>query len=311
MSELDQPRAIEIDELDQAAIDGIQAYKTTPGPARRLAPEIAEMEAGFPARGTLTEQARAELVQFERDGVRLGELLDLERERLFDSPMLIWRQTPILIADPPQLLHVFGAEPSNPTAPHAYRLNWAHVDGFAGVGSHAAPDATHGTFSASQYATGTSALSAFAGIGVRLRPNLDWCHLSVRPYVKWSGSSMLNHRDAMPSLGEKQRAHSSGAIGISVQSWDLAGGNHHVDADHYVDMWSRTELNPSGGRDYEGTSDSSTLSATFLASRQRRYSIFVYCWAYVESVSGFAVWTRASSMIACRMPFMVIEEIRL
>jgi hypothetical protein len=313
MSELDQPATIGIDDFDRAAIDGIQRHKTRLGAARRLSPFITEMEAGYPVHAELTDQARDELAQFERDGVRLGERLEVENQTLFDAkPYVFWRDLPDFTPQPPQLKHLFGPEPNSPGSPHAYRLNWSHLDGSVWAGIGVWPDAAHGTFSASHYApSGNATLSAFAGIGVRLKPHLDWCHLAVRPFVQWTGTDILNHRDAMPSLNEKRRARGSGAIGIFIQSWDLSGGSYHLDADHYVDMWDRSELNPSGLRDYAGTADTDSLAVTILASNRRRYSIFVYCWAYVESQAGFAVMTRASSMISCHMPFMFVEEIEL
>jgi hypothetical protein len=312
MADADRRASDGTDEFDETAIAAIHAKKTTPGPARRLAPFLAELEAGYPAHFEVTDDARRELAQFDRDSLRLGERLAVEMETLFTvrgGP--IWIDTPPFVLRPPELKHVFGPDPQNTGNPNAYRLNWGHVDGFPGTGIDARPNAREGTFSASHYATGNSTLSAFAGIGVRLTPNLDWCHLAVRPFVQWSGSDILNHHDAMPDQGEQRRGRASGAIGILIQSWDLAGGSFHEDADHSVDMWDRIEFNPSGGRDYEGTADTNSLAVQILASGNRRYSIWVYCWAYVESQTGFAVATRSSAMIACHMPYLFVEEIKI
>jgi hypothetical protein len=313
MSEQNQLASVEIDDFDRTAIAAIQERKTEPGIARRLAPFVAELEARYPAPGELSDQARAELAQFERDGVRLGERLTVELETMTDSPASgIWVDPPPFVLEPPPLKRFFMPSVGNPGASHTYRLSWTHVEGYAGaVGTGAHADPARGMFWASQYATGSSVLSAFAGVGVRLSPQLDWCHLSVRPLVQWEGSDILQHRDAMPELNERRRARASGAIGVTVESWARSGGSHHVDVDHFVDVWDRIEVDPSGGRDYNGTLSSNTLGVTILASRQRRYAIWVYCWAYVESESGFAVATRASATIGCKMPLMVVEEIEI
>ena len=312
MAQADQRETVGTDKFDQYAIEAIQAKKTTPGPARRLAPFLAELEAGYPPQFEVTDDARRELAQFERDSVALGGRLSVEMETLFTKRGgAIWVDKPPFVLQPPELKHFFGPDPRGTGDPTAYLLNWGQVDGSSGAGIAARPNAREGTFSASHYATGTNTFSAFAGIGVWLTPSLDWCHLHVRPYVQWSGSDILNHHNAMPSLSEQRRGRASGAIGILIQSWDLAGGSFQEHANHPIDMWDRIEINPSGGRDYEGTADTNSLAVEVLASGNRRYAIWVYCWAYVESQTGLAVATRSSSMISCHMPYLFVEEIKI
>ena len=66
---LDHDEQTQYDDFDLTAIDAIDDKRTRPGPARRLAPLLAEMEADYPTHGELTDDARHELVQFDRDGV--------------------------------------------------------------------------------------------------------------------------------------------------------------------------------------------------------------------------------------------------
>jgi hypothetical protein len=312
MAQADEQEIVGTDEFDRDAIEAIRAKKTTLGPARRLAPFLAEMEAGYSTHVELTDDARRELARFERDNAIFADRVSVEMETLFAQPGgAIWLEKPPFVLQPPELKHFFGPDPNGTGDPTAYRLNWGYVDGFPGAGIDARPNAREGTFSASHYATGNSVFSAFAGIGVRLTPSLEWCHLSVRPFVQWSGSDILNHHNAMPELGEQRRGRASGAIGILIQSWDLAGGSFHEDADHFIDMWDRIEVNPSGGRDYDGSADTDSLAVQILASGNRRYAIWVYCWAYVESQTGFAVATRSSAMIRCHMPYLFVEEIKI
>jgi hypothetical protein len=212
------------------------------------------------------------------------------------------------VLDPSLLRHVYVPDPAR-TLPNRYTLEWAHVDGFPGTGIDARPDAAQGTFSASEYATGNNTFSAFAGVGVKLRPTQTWCHLNIRPFVQWIGGDMLGYHDAMPDLGEQRRARASGAVGILVQSWDQAGDDFRTDADHSIDLWDRIETNPSGLRDYEGVVDVNALAVGILASIQRRYAISVYCWAYVESQTGLAVATRASAWLRGYMPYLFAEEV--
>lgn len=299
-------------EFADAAVEAIAAQKTAPGPARRLAPLLAELEAAHPVRTELSDEARRGLAQFERDNVTVAEHLSVEMETLFDRRGgAVWTDRPPFILQPPELKHIFGPDPQGTGAPTAYTLNWGHIDPPAFTGSGARPNAREGTFSASHYATGNSTRSAFAGIGVKLTPNLEWCHLKVRPFVQWSGTDILNHHNAMPELGERRQGRASGAIGILIQSWAVGGGSFHSDADHWVDMWDRSEQNPSGTRDYDGTADANALEVQILASGARQYAIWVYCWAYVESQTGFAVATRSSSMIGCHMPYLFVEEVKI
>lgn len=311
MTQIQERRSEDDAEFEKQAAAAIQEHRTAVGPGRRLTPLLAELTAAYPPHAELTDQARLELAQFDRDDIVLRDHVAAEVETLFAlKGGALWLEPPPFIVQPPELKHFYGPDPAG-TGPNRYTLNWGHVDPFAGTGSGARPNAADGTFSASHYATGNSALSAFAGIGVRMTPNLDWCHLRIRPLVQWTGADILNHHNAMPELNERRRGRASCAIGILVQSWAVGGGAFHQDADHWVDMWDRNEVNPTGARDYDGTVDANALQVEILASGNRRYAIWVYCWAYVESQTGFAVATRSSAMIRCHMPYLFVEEVRI
>ena len=74
-----------------------------------------------------------------------------------------------------------------------YSLVWTHIDGFQGAGIGAGVDLAKGDFFGSHYTTGPQ-MNTYAGIGVKITPQLQWCTLSVRPYLQWSGFSAEDAR---------------------------------------------------------------------------------------------------------------------
>ena len=212
--------------------------------------------------------------------------------------------------EPPELKHFYGPDPEGTGNPNAYRLNWGHVDPFAG---RAAAPSRRQERDLRGVALRNRKLEP---VGVRRHRREDDPQPRLVPSLDPPVGAVDRVRHPEPPRRDARSrrtatARASGAIGILVESWDLAGGSFNEDADHSVDMWDRIENNPSGGRDYDGTADANALAVEILASGNRRYAIWVYCWAYVESQTGFAVATRASAMISCRMPYLFVEEKKL
>jgi hypothetical protein len=210
---------------------------------------------------------------------------------------------------PRDLLHVYGPDASGTGGASFYRLRWTEIDGGPMTGIDARVDLTTGNLVASHFTTGSSWMTSYAALGVRMTPLVD-CHLSIRPLVNWSGFDILNHRVFDGSLGEVRWATATGELRLVVSSTKTDGSLPNDDHDATNVLWSRSEANPSGTRDYSGTESPLTgFEATILASKDRRYSIFVVAQASVIADPGFAVATRASSSLACDVPYIVAQEL--
>jgi hypothetical protein len=217
------------------------------------------------------------------------------------------------VAPPPpaprDLLHVYGPDAAGTGGASFYRLRWTEIDGGPMTGIDARADLVTGHLIASHFTTGSSWMTSYAALGVRMTPLTD-CHLSVRPLVNWSGFDILNHRVFDGSLGETRWATATGELRLFVSSAATDGSLPNDDHDATTVLWSRSEPNPSGSRDYSGTESPATgFEATILASKARRYSIFVVAQGSVIADPGFAVATRASSSMACDVPFIAVHEL--
>ena len=197
-------------------------------------------------------------------------------------------------------LHVFG--PSN------YDFGAGHTDDPPGVDIEVKWDLNTGKLVAAESRTVADAL-AFAIVGANFTPAAD-CHLSVRPYMNWSGFDALQHFDADPDLGRQAWATAIGQAGIYIISSTPSGQLWNEDANFWKNLWYRSEPNPSGTRSYEGTeSSSSGLEVVIYAEAGRLYEIQVGIRAYVSVSSTFAVTAGASAEVSAKVPFFVVEEI--
>jgi len=267
---------------------------------------VDQREASRSTERELNPAARRLKASFERESRILASRVSAEM-KVLDS-----KWGPLYdMALPParELLHVYGADVAGTGGDAFYRLSWGDVEGGHGAGIGGSADPKTGKFWASHYSTGGER-NAYAGVGVRLTPKLNWCRLSVRPYVNWSGFDILRHKVYDPQLNERRWAFGSARLGIVIQSWNPAGGAYNLDASHWVEVFRDVEQNPDAWRDYADTASSSTgLQVDALATSARQYAIWVCCRATVIADAGFAVATRASSSVSCHLPFLVVEEV--
>jgi hypothetical protein len=196
------------------------------------------------------------------------------------------------------LLHVFGAG--------TLTWDWAWLDD-----GQAHADKDDATFWASNYTTGPARFTV-AKVGVLFQPQLATCMLSIRPYVRWSGSEALTHRVHQPGTSEQRKAWALGSVGISVDSFNPGGGGDFHDGEHWVDLWDHAEVNPSFTRDHDGaTSVSDGLELEVFAVNTRQYAIWIECRVGVSADPGFAVSTYATSSISAQCVYFVVEEVVL
>lgn len=284
----------------------LQALLAAPRPDVALNALVARSEAAHHATlPQLSEKALRQRARWTREGRAMSKLF-LEESAKWQHG---WATLPDYHFPARELLHVFGADRSGTGGAAFYALEWRHIDPFAGTGSFASADRRTGELSASHYTT-SGWLRAYAGVGVRITPKTGIGKLSIRPYVNWSGTTLLQHRVFDPQLNEQRWAVGSGAIGIIVQSRLVGGGDFRTDFVDWKSAWSRSELNPQSASSHDGTANASTgLVAEDLAvTAGRAYVIWVVCRAGVYADPGFAVATRSSASIRCNVPFIVVQE---
>jgi hypothetical protein len=283
------------DGIDDQMFFAEQARHAEHARAKRFTARVREHEAAATAYGAeLSDEAKRSVADFQRHVATLNDLVDAEIETLVPvrGPAFDFGSMAIDSAG----LHVFG--------PDDYALHWVHLDlGQAGV------DVANGRFHASNYTTGPARFTV-AQLGVRFRPSVPVCKLSVRAYAQFSGYDILTHQVHQPGTSETRRAWALGSVGVKVDSVNLAGGDYHLDGESWVDLWNRSEINPSDSREYEGSvsvSDGLIVEPICIASRE--YAIWVTCRVGVSADPGFTVSTYATSSIGCHVPYFVVEEI--
>jgi hypothetical protein len=279
---------------DEKAVLALQEQRMA-GPASRIAPLLREQEQLAAAGRVVDEAAQRSLRAFERDMTAVTERVKLELPDLTDRVRAPFGR-PTFAGNP--LQHVFG--------PGLLGWEWAWLgDGQAGASKDDA------TFWASNYTTGPARFTV-AKVGVQFRPQLASCKLSIRPYVRWSGTEVLTHRVHQPGTSEQRNAWALGSVGISVDSFNVSGGGDFHDGERWVDLWNHAEPNPSVSLDHDGaTSVSDGLELEVFAVSSRLYAIGIECRVGVSADPGFEVSTYATSSISCQCVYFVVEEIVL
>ena len=185
--------------------------------------------------------------------------------------------------------------------------DFAAVDyGTSGAGSAIA---STGKIYARQSKVNTGDAMAWAVVGVRFRPSRD-CTLSVWPGVSWSGDCVMQHRDDDPDRRSQAHATALGQIGIYIGSYAPGGTLWHEDASHWRDVWYRSEPNPSGSRNYQGTIMGSDLRLDgVLASKNRTYEIQIGVRAYASVLDTFYVTAGADAGIYATVSYFFVKEV--
>lgn len=214
---------------------------------------------------------------------------------------------------PRELFRIYGAagEGATPDERKHYSREWGYVDPFGQISTYNRPDRLRGRFAAGHSRTSGYG-QALAAVGVVMVPDLDWCDLSIRPYVSYNGSFYLSGR--RPEDAWQDATSSAWAsVGILVESWAVGGGSYRLDWDQPVLVSSFSETNPTRSwRDFGGSvSVGDGLSAKVFASGARRYRIWVYCWAEVQAQMLVSAGAYATASVDCVMPYLVVEQIKV
>jgi hypothetical protein len=295
-------------EFEEQAVRGMNAEFTVARPATSLAKLVTEQEAtAYPGHRKLSAEGLLRQASFEHDRVILGDHIASSSEALSNRWLPVHEAPPVGLADS---LHVFGPDTGGTAGPNSYTLSWTFIEGgTGGAGIGASANVRNGIFSASHFTHGSNQFSAYAGLGVSIVPNLKLSTLSVRPLVNWSGFDILSSRVFDPQLNPRAWGVASAQIGLIVQSWDLAGNGFRTDKTQWTTVWNRSEINPSGSRNYSGSVDARELLLSVLVTSQRRYAIWVACRAVVITQAVFDLDIFSSASVSCQLPLLFVEEL--
>ena len=111
------------------------------------------------------------------------------------------------------------------------------------------------------------------------------------------------------TFNEQRWAVAQVQLGIFIQSWDLSGGSFNSEPPTWVLAWNRSELNPSGSRNYQDNAFAGDYIQYAPATSSRQYAIWAVCRVTAIAQAGFAVDTRASASVSCKMPFLLVGQI--
>jgi hypothetical protein len=295
-----------VGEFEEQAIRGMNAEFTVAGPVASLAKLVTEQEAtAYPGHRKLSAEGLLRQASFERDRVILGDHIASSSEALSSRWLPVHEARPVGLADS---IQIFGPDTAGTAGPNTYTLSWTFIEGgTGGPGIGASANVRDGIFSASHFTHGSNQFSAYAGLGVSIVPNLQINVLSVRPLLNWNGFDVLSSRVFDPQLNPRAWGVASAEIGLIVQSWDLAGNAFRTDATEWTTLWNRSEIDPSGSRNYSGTVDASDLQLSVLVTSQRRYAIWVACRAVVITQAVFDLDIFSAASVSCQLPLLFVE----
>ena len=297
-----------VGEFQEQAVRGMNAEFAVAQPVASLAKLVTEQEAtAYPGNRKLSAEGLLRQASFELDRVILGDHIASASEALNHRWLPTHDSPRAGLADS---LHIFGADKDGTgDASRFYTLAWTLIEGgTGGAGIGASANVRNGLFSASHFTHGSNQFSAYAGLGVSIVPTLNLSTLSVRPLVNWTGFDILSSRIFDPQLNPRAWGVASGQIGLIVQSWDLAGNAFRTDQTKWTTLWNRSEINPSGSRNYSGSVDASDLALSVLVTSQRRYAVWVACRALVITQAVFDLDISSSASVSCELPLLFVEE---
>ncbi len=294
-----------VGEFREQAVRGMNEEFTATRSMTSLAKLVREQEAAaHQTHRKLSAEGLARQADFARDHVILGDHIASASAALRSRWSHVHEAAPAESAT----LHVFGPDTGAPGAPSPYTLPWTMIEGgTGGAGIEASANVHDGTFSASQYTIGGQ-LNAYAGLGVFYVPTLNLSTLVINPFVNWNGYDILTTRVYDPQLNPQAWGVASAQIGLILQSWDLAGNGFRTDTTLWTDLWNRSEINPSGTRNYGGSVGLGTVTLRWLVTNQRQYAIWVACRALVISQSVFDLEILASASVSCQLPVLFVDE---
>lgn len=161
-----------------------------------------------------------------------------------------------------------------------------------------------GKLSCNSYAYSGQDSYALAGAGLVFQPKYGISRISIRPYVQWLTSASFTGT-------ESTQAAAVANLGIFVDSWKPGKGEHIVELDKWIPVWSKntsgylTNANAGGA-----ASVGDGLSVDVLTIPQRRYSIFVY--VYLETSASPQQQKNELRFVTLDMdatvPFVVVQE---
>jgi hypothetical protein len=222
-------------------------------------------------------------------------LLTISHNRLFDTVVPTARD----------LLHVYGPDRDNlKDWQRYYRYAWTDKGPNGIIFSTDAQIIREGKLGCNSYAYSGQSSYALAGAGILFRPMFGDAVISIRPYVQWLTSASFTGTESSP-------ASATANLGIYVESWPVSGGNHFVDRDLWIPVWTQNTQSfmrnvTAGG----AATIADGLTTDILAVTQRKYAIFVY--AYLETNAAPQQQKNEQRFVTldidATIPYVVVEE---
>jgi hypothetical protein len=203
------------------------------------------------------------------------------------------------------LLHVYGPDRDNVKDwTRFFRYAWKDKGPNGILYSSDEQIIREGKLACNSYAYSGQSSHALVGAGMLFQPQFGDAKVSIRPYVPWTTTASFTGTENSP-------ASATAYLGIYVESWANSGGQHYVDRDHWIPVWSQntqsfTSNITAGGAATVGDG----LATEILAVTQRKYGIFVY--AYLETSAGPQQGRNEQRFVTididASVPFVVVEE---
>ena len=203
------------------------------------------------------------------------------------------------------LLHVYGADRDNVGDwERYYRYAWTDKGPNGIIFSTNPQIIREGKLSCNSYAYSGQNSYALAGAGILFRPLFGNSRISIRPYVQWLTAASFTGTESSP-------ASATASLGIFVESWPAGGGEHYVEHDHWIPVWSQGTQNYITNTQAGGAASvNEGLSAEIVTLTNRKYSIYVY--VYLETSANPQQHKNDQRFVTididAKVPFVVVEE---
>lgn len=300
----------EIDERDVAA--AVESLNSASFKRRfaRTDCNVAVPEWKAPSGQPINEHVRDQMDRFRKDveTIRLHHFHGGVFQRFDATTMLTIAHHQLfepVVPTARDLFHVYGPDGDNiKDWKRYYRYAWKDKGPHAIIYSNDTQIIREGKLACNSYAYSGQSSYALVGAGILFRPQFGDAKVSIRPYVQWLTSASFTGTESAP-------ASATANLGIYVESWPQSGGEHFVDRDLWIPVWSQNTQSYMKNTTAGGVATvSDGLTTEILAVTQRKYAIFVY--AYLETTAGPQQQRNEQRFVTldidATVPFVVVEE---
>lgn len=272
----------------------------------------ADPEWNAPSGKPINEHVRDQMYGFKKDvdgAVRLHHFHGGVFHRFDSATMLTVAHRHLfepVVPTARDLLHVYGPDRDNiKDWKRYYRYAWKDKGPHAIIFSNDTQIIQEGKLACNSYSYSGQSSYALVGAGMFFLPQFGNRKVSIRPYVQWLTTASFTGNDTAS-------ASAAANLGIFVHSWARSGGEHNVDRDHLITVWSQnTQSYMTNATAGGAASVGDGLTTEIFAVTQRKYAIYVY--AYLETSAGPRQQRNELRFVTididATIPFVVVEEL--